>query len=84
MVQKVSDGNIDHVKALAFKVVKYLLDGFIDGEIKNVDIEGFRRDTCENESTEILKCKVCDKRFKTKHGMNIHEANRSQQGVCIR
>ena len=74
MVQKVSDGTLDHVKALAFKVVKYLLDGFLDGEITTVDIEGFRRDSCDNESPEILKCKICGKCFKTKHGMNIHEA----------
>ena len=42
MVQKVSGGNITHLKAVAFGVIKYLLDGIIDGESDNDEIEAMK------------------------------------------
>ena len=80
MISKVSDGKLFHVKALAFKVVKYLMDGIIDGEINEEDIESFKQDPNGSEgvdveeglSKESLNCLVCDKVFKTRHGLHIH------------
>ena len=43
MISKVSDGELLHIKTLAFKVIKYILDSFTDGEI--VDIDHFKRNT---------------------------------------
>ena len=42
MISKVSDGEIVHVKALAFKIIKYLLDGMIDKEISDDDFAAFK------------------------------------------
>ena len=79
MISKVSDGKLFHVKTLAFKVVKYLMDGMIDGEIKEEDIENFKLnpdgiETEKDGAEESPRCFICDKVFKTKHGLNIHSA----------
>ena len=91
MVSKVSDGGLSHVKALAFKVVKYILDGYIDGEIN--DKEEFQKNPngvgakIGDLTDESLDCDSCAKTFKTKHGMNIHIAkahkNESNNGVEV-
>ena len=74
MVQKVSGGQMLHVKVLAFGVIKYLVDGMIDGEIDIGDIEKMKIKS--NESDMSLKskhkCKTCGKVLKTLHGLNIH------------
>ena len=57
---------------LAFKIIKYLLDGMIDGVITVDDIEKMRINGLEQRKTESdLECKRV---FKTKHGLNIHVA----------
>ena len=73
MITKVSDGNLCHVKALAFKVVKYIIDGIIDGELTNEDLDNLKRNS-ETMKTENLECDKCEKSFKTKHGLSIHAA----------
>ena len=82
MISKVSDGELCHVKALAFKIIKYLLDGIIDNEIGDKDIESYKNDpNMSNEEgfnkaqvEENLKCDSCEKSFKTKQGLNIHKS----------
>ena len=76
MIQKPSGCELLHVKTLAFKVVKYLLDGIIDGVLSDSDLEMMKivpksgnEGGCEN-----LTCDICDKSFKTKNGLNIHKA----------
>ena len=65
---------------LAFKVVKYLLDGIIDGEIEEKDFQSFKSSDKENAeiASEFLdgeiKCLVCDRVFKTRHGLSIHKS----------
>ena len=57
MIQKVSGGNMNHVKAVAFGVMKYLLDGIIDGEIDNDEIENMKSQVnCEKDQTRSLVC----------------------------
>jgi hypothetical protein len=79
VISKVSDGNLLHVKSLAFKVIQYLIDGIIDGEIADKDFESFKHETevTKNKdelSYEKLRCSICDRVFKTKHGLNIHRS----------
>ena len=76
MIQKPSGGELLHMKTLAFKVVKYLLDGIIDGVLGDSELEmmkmapkGGNEGGCEN-----LNCDSCEKSFKTRNGLNIHKA----------
>ena len=72
MIQKTANSDILHVKVLAFKVVKYLLDGRIDGEISDGDIEKMKQETTGKSEDVDLLCKICDKKFKTTQGLKIH------------
>ena len=71
MIQKVSGGNMTHVKTVAFKVIKYLLDGIIDGEIEDQDIENMKCLDSSNKK-DSPKCVLCKKTFKTERGSKIH------------
>ena len=74
MITKPRGGDMVHVKDLAFKVIKYLLDNVISGDIDKDDIELMRKKSvsksekkeCEN------KCNVCKKKFKTNKGLKLH------------
>ena len=74
MIQKTKDSQLLHVKTVAFRVIKYMLDGIIDGEIKDTDLDSFKLEENEPNKEESLACKLCEKSFKTKNGMNIHKA----------
>ena len=67
MISKVSGGELVHVKTLAFKVIKYLLDGIIDGVLNNRDLEMMKEDSCDKQ--QPLNCDVCYKSFKTRNGL---------------
>ena len=72
MITKTKDSELVHVKTLAFKVIRYLIDGIIDRVINEDDVHSF---TCgEDEELERRKliCQICRKDFKTKNGMSIH------------
>ena len=74
-----------HVKTLAFKVVKYLIDGIIDGEIKEDDLNRFKESMTKPDEDELnMYCDKCRKNFKTKSGMRIHLENIHgiQQEAC--
>ena len=74
MITKPSGGDMVYVKDLAFKVIKYLLDNMISGDIDKDNIELMRNKSvnklekkeCEN------KCDVCKKKFKTNEGLKLH------------
>ena len=81
MVQKVSGGNFSHVKSLGIDIIKYMIDGVIEGKIQEKDIENFKRKRSQkinkNESVQRSECKkylcdTCDKGFSTKQGLNLH------------
>ena len=74
MLSKTKDSELLHVKALAFRVIKYLLDGIIDGEIKECDFDRFKMEENESPKEDLLTCKICEKSFKTKNGVSIHRA----------
>ena len=72
MISKVSAGTILHVKALAFKIIKYLIDGILDGELVENDLKAYRLDTNKEKNADRLVCKVCQKTFKLPNGLKIH------------
>ena len=73
VISKVSDGTLQDVKTLSFKIVKYMIDGMIDNEISNTDLENYKMHTNgDHELDEVPECKKCGKTFKTKSGLAIH------------
>ena len=86
IVSKTKESELLHVKTLAFKIIKYLLDGIIDGEIKASDLESFKVEENGIHKEESLTCNICEKTFKTKNGMSIHRARmhkESKQKNCV-
>ena len=71
-ISKVSEGTILHVKTLAFKVIKYLIDGIVDGEISDDDLKTFKEINVSGKNPGTLLCQTCKKTFKTINGLNIH------------
>ena len=77
MITKTKDAKLVHVKTLAFRVIKYLIDGIIDGVIKEDDLESFKDKNSKNDEEGLdiekkLKCESCRKIYKTKNGLSIH------------
>ena len=84
MIQKTKDAELVHVKTLAFKIVKYLIDGIIDEEIKEDDLNGFKESENENLTKKKLYCDICEKDSKTNSGTRIHIGNLHgiQREIC--
>ena len=76
MVQKVSGGQMLHAKVLAFDIIKYLIDGMIDGEIDNEDIDRMKiKSSGSNRNLKSNRhCMPCGKTLRTLNGLNIHNA----------
>ena len=72
MITKTKDSELVHVKTLAFKVIKYLIDGIIDGVINENDVNSFKSGEDEGLEKRKLICQFCSKDFKTKNGISIH------------
>ena len=53
MIQKVSNSEMVHVKVVAFKIIKYLLDGMIDGEISDDDIANMKQESNGKLETDL-------------------------------
>ena len=70
----ISGGDLVHVKTLAFKIVKYILDGIIDGELTSQDIANFKQNPADRNTEGQRKCDICGKSFKTQHGLKIHNS----------
>ena len=76
MILKTADSDLSHVKALAFKVVMFILDGLMDGEMSHSALEDLKISSdCLQDSRNELACSLCGKRFKTKNGFHIHKHN---------
>ena len=88
MITKTKDAQLVHVKTLAFRVVKYLLDGIIDGEIKESELDSFKDDFLKpgmiDTEDDNLSCEVCEKTLKTKNGLKIHKTRAHKQEKRIR
>ena len=82
MIQKMSGGNMMHVKAFAFKVIKYLIDGIIDGEIGDGDIENMECSEKLNKK-DNLQCVLCKKILKSKQGLKIHTTKQHKDKTSI-
>ena len=72
MITKTKDSELVHVKTLAFRVIRYLIDGIIDGVINEDDVHSFTSGEDEESERRKLICQICRKDFKTKNGMSIH------------
>ena len=76
MITKTKEYDLLHVKSLAFRIVKYLLDGMIDGVIKEKDLNNFKDSKNKHEDDEAsdsnLFCYICRQNYKTKNGKIIH------------
>ena len=72
MITKLRNSEMVHVKVLAFKVIKYLIDGMLDGEISDNDIEKMKQEPEKYDDKPDLVCQVCEKVFKTKQGLKMH------------
>ena len=76
MITKTKDSQLIHVKTLAFRVIRYLLDGIIDGVIKGDDFDDYievSKSGGDGSNTEgTSRCDQCDETFKTKNGISIH------------
>ena len=70
MIQKAKGGDGDLVKILGIKVIKYLLDGLMAGDIKEADLQTFKIKT--KTVTGNKNCHICGREFRTEQGIKTH------------
>jgi hypothetical protein len=73
-INKRSGHAFEFAKEFGIKVIAYLLNQMISGEIKTEDIEKFRKEK-PVETTDIkgsLECQVCRKSFANQQGVRLH------------
>ena len=74
MITRVSGGDMLHVKTLAFKVIKYLLDGIISGNIEDNDIGNYKTSGIRKPLVNAdYCCEECEKSFPTEQGLKLHK-----------
>ena len=74
MITKVSGGDLIHVKTLAFKVIKFLLDGIITGDITDKNVECFKKKTvAKNQKPNEFACDFVETVFPSKKGLMEHK-----------
>ena len=73
-ITKISKGDFEHVKILAFKVVKYLLDKIIAGELQNEDMEKMKNKAGSKIGKKVYHhcCKSCGSKFATDQDLIVH------------
>ena len=71
---KVSKADFEYVKILAFKVVKYLLDGIIAGGLQNEDLHKMKKKFGSKKGRTKYNhdCKSCGRKFKTVKDLTVH------------
>ena len=73
-ITRVKSGDMLHVKTLAFKVIKFLLDGCISGSISEDNIESFKKlSTIKVQEAKQNSCDSCEKVFPTEQGLALHK-----------
>ena len=82
-ITKISKGEFAHVKIVAFKVVKFLLDNIISGKMISKDIEAMKRKSAVKIDTKKAgsNCEKCESRFDSdqdleEHNRDNHEATK--------
>ena len=64
MVQKVSGEDFSHVKTFGLKVIKFIIDGIMEGNIDEEDMQNFKlKSDQKQEIKENKKCEICEKNF---------------------
>ena len=72
MVSKIRGGDPQHARILGLEVIKYFLDGIIEGWLKEEEILKFKLKTPRIERKKTNKCEKCEKTFPTEQGLKIH------------
>ena len=78
MIQKAKGGDTSLVKTLGINVIKFLLDGLLEGRIKEADVQKFKIKAPilaedRNRSVGDSKCQLCERSFQTEQGLNLHK-----------
>ena len=74
MVTKPKGIGYEYTKVLAFKVIKFLLDGLIDESMKVNDIQEMKtKKNDEKKKTGRVKCELCEKQFVNMQGLKLHK-----------
>ena len=73
MVSKIRGGDPRHARILGIEVVKYFLDGVIEGTIKENDVAKYKMKNPKvlERQTKIV-CEQCEKGFVTEQGLKTH------------
>jgi hypothetical protein len=76
-ISKVSGGDFVHVKTLGLRVIKYLIDGIMNGSINEEDLEKYKKKNVkvaeEKTSNGVVNtCQLCDKVFQRAQGLKLH------------
>ena len=79
MIQKAKGGDNAMVQILGIKVIKYLLDKMLQGNIQESELLSFKIKT-KNCVTGENKCDVSDRVFRTEQGLKLH-VKRTHEGA---
>ena len=76
MIQKVSGEKFVHVKVFGIKVIKFLIDGIIKGNINEESMEKYKVKTVKIDDKigdkSIVNCDSCGESFKTAQRLKMH------------
>ena len=73
MVSKIKGGDPKHVRILGIEVIKYFLDGFIEGTISGEDLSKYKiKNQRIVEKNKKINCQECEQSFQSDHGLKIH------------
>ena len=73
MITKVKGGDTSHVRILGIEVIKYFLDGVIEGIITDSDLGKYKlKNQKIMERNKKIKCQFCEQMFQTDQGLKIH------------
>ena len=89
MVSKVRGGESSHAKILGIKVIKFILDEVIEGNLKEEDIGKYRIKSIKmvensNQPSKKIKCNKCEKDFQTEQGLKSHvtRMHKEEKNYC--
>ena len=82
-MSRAKGGTFVHAQIM-FDIIRMIMDGFIDNEITDKDLQGFIK---SDQSKEPLKCNECGMLYKTPNGLAIHVSklhkNKKRQTNCV-
>ena len=86
-ISKPKGSGFEYTKILTFKVIRYLLDGMISGEVNHDDIEKMKiKKQSVPKKIAVSKCEICAKTFANQqefkvHMTEIHKESTDDSGV---